>query len=49
MIEPTDKMEYALHEILRPIEDPLGDGDVSEFRNDAQEAVRVSPLLPGRR
>ncbi|MFB6772804.1 hypothetical protein [Streptomyces sp. NPDC056337] len=43
MIEPTGKMEYALHEILHPIEDPLGDfhEDVSEFRNVAQEAVWV--------
>ncbi|MFH8470390.1 hypothetical protein [Streptomyces sp. NPDC017991] len=44
MIEPTRGMEYALHEILHPIEDPFGDfhdGDVSEFRNTAQQAVWV--------
>lgn len=44
MIEPTYIMENALHEILHPIEDPLGDfhdGDVSEFRNQAQHAVEV--------
>ncbi|MDQ1013529.1 hypothetical protein [Streptomyces afghaniensis] len=43
MIEPTRQMENALHEILHPIEDPLGDfhEDISEFRNEAQEAVWV--------
>jgi len=43
MIEPTYRMENALHEILHPIEDPLGhfDEDISEFRNEAQEAVWV--------
>jgi hypothetical protein len=43
MIQPTRVMENALHEILHPIEDPLGDfhEDISEFRNEAQEAVWV--------
>lgn len=43
MIKPTYMMENALHEILHPIEDPLGDfhEDISEFRNEAQQAVWI--------